>query len=315
MKLNTISFLCLILVIFTVAGVNASDVNDTVVASDVNDDVISNAEQIEEISVSDDGNLITDTPKTMTELKDTIDSTQNVTIILNDDYSYSDDDSDLKNGIEISKSITIDGQGHKIDGAGKMRIFQVTDNAAVTFKNMVLLNGWVDDEEFGAAVWNNGTGNVTAINCTFKNNNASYDGGAIYNGSALNCTFINNSATFNGGAIYNGSAVNCSFINNTAQRGGAISISSAVNCSFFNNTAADGGAIYNGSALDCYFVNNTSSKDGGAFYFMDESSLTNCNFTNNHAEEHGGAVSLYSKGEIINCNFNNNTASKEGGAI
>ena len=66
MKLNTISFLCLILVIFTVAGVNASDVNDTVVASDVNDDVISNAEQIEEISVSDDGNLITDTPKTMT---------------------------------------------------------------------------------------------------------------------------------------------------------------------------------------------------------------------------------------------------------
>ena len=293
MKLNTISFLCLILVIFTVAGVNASDVNDTVVASDVNDDVISNAEQIEEISISDDGNLITDTPKTMTELKDTIDSTQNVTIILNDDYSYSDDDSDLKNGIEISKSITIDGQGHKIDGAGKMRIFQVTDNAAVTFKNMVLLNGWVDDEEFGAAVWNNGTGNVTAINCTFKNNNASYDGGAIYNGSA----------------------VNCSFINNTAQRGGAISISSAVNCSFFNNTAADGGAIYNGSALDCSFVNNTSSKDGGAFYFMDESSLTNCNFTNNHAEEHGGAVSLYSKGEIINCNFNNNTASKEGGAI
>ena len=33
-------FLCLLMVMFTVAGVNASDVNDAVIASDANDDLI-----------------------------------------------------------------------------------------------------------------------------------------------------------------------------------------------------------------------------------------------------------------------------------
>ena len=71
--------------------------------------------QNEDISASEDENAMTDSPKTMTELKELIDDTQDDTIILNDDYSYVDEsDSTLKDGIEISKAVTIDGQDKAI---------------------------------------------------------------------------------------------------------------------------------------------------------------------------------------------------------
>ena len=300
---------------FTVAGVNASDVNDTVVASDETPN--------EGISVSDYENTMTDTQaKSMKELNNTINNAQSDTINLTDDYYC--EDKDLENGIIISKSLTIDGQNHKLDGAGKMRIFQVTNNANVTFKNIIFLNGWTGEYGYGGAIWNNGAKNVTAINCTFEKNTAT-NGGAISNVNAVNSTFKNNAARhdtssikdYMGGAMYKGYAVNCSFVNNYAiNYGGAMSEGYAVNCSFVHNSVErEGGAICDSSAVNCYFVNNTSKENGGAMddrFAKDKHSAVNCIFVNNTATEFGGAI-FY--GNAIDCYFVNNTAKITGGAM
>ena len=147
-------FICLMMVILTVASVNASDVNDTVVASDDT--------QTENISVSDNENILTDQPNTMTQLQKGLDSAGSA-YELSSDYSYnSETDSALIDGIKITKSITINGNGHKVDGGGKMRIFQVTNNATVTFNNIIFVNGVTAQN--GGAILNNVAKNVTAIN-------------------------------------------------------------------------------------------------------------------------------------------------------
>ena len=76
----------------------------------------------------------------MTELQNIINN-ENTTIFLNDDYQWIEQDTGLENGIIIDKSIIIDGQEHKIDANHKMRIFQVTNNAIITFKNIIFSNG------------------------------------------------------------------------------------------------------------------------------------------------------------------------------
>ena len=293
MKLNKLLvFLCLLMVMLTIASANASDVNEAVIASDINEDAIAidDAEN-EDISVSDDSDdVIADSEKTMTDLKNTIDNSQDSTIILSDDYSYVDTDSSLKDGIEIRKSVTIDGQGHKIDANKKMRIFQVTSDATVTFKNISFLNGWTENYGYGGAIWSNG-GNVIAINCTFKNNSAYY-GGAMKEGTAINCTFIKNKASQEGGAIYYKTnnkdyALNCTFIGNEAYIGSGIyidrtsaenPITTAENCSFINNTALHDSAMFQGTAVNCTFINNTAHNDGAA---MRHCHAVNCTFENN----------------------------------
>ena len=293
------------MVIFTIAGVSASEVNEAVIAIDANDDVIAiDDAPNEDISASEDENAIADTPKTMTELKDIIDSTQD-TIILNDDYSYVESD-ELENGIEIRESLTIDGKGHTIDAAGKMRIFQVTNNAVVTFKNIIFENGWTGSKGYGGAVWNNGGNTITVINCTFNKNSANY-GGAISRVNAINCTFINNEAYEYGGAMYEGgSAVNCTFVNNKAKEyggameGGSAVNCSAVNCTFINNTAIESGAVEQlSSAVNCIFINNTAEYTGAMY----GGHAINCTFINNK----GGVSDTIGDGLATNCTFVNNS--------
>ena len=182
-----------------------------------------------------------------------------------------DTDSSLENGIIINKSITIDGQGHTIDGGGKMRIFQVTNNAVVTLKNITFENGKTGENGCGGAVLNDGAKNITVINCTF-NKNSAYDGGAIYHVYAINCTFINNTASRYGGAMFDRYAYNCTFINNHANYGGAVQgVSAAYNCTFINNTAKIGGsAMYQSKAYNCTFVNNNVYTTIIYFYINDD---------------------------------------------
>ena len=217
--------------------------------------------------------------KQIQELDELIRTTQNDTIILTYDY-FCYDKGNLANGIIINKSVTIDGQGHKLDANNLMRIFQITNNAEVTFKNIIFANGQAKYGGFGAALWNNGAKNVTAINCTFENNVASY-GGAISNVNALKCSFKNNSASNFGGAMWKGSAVNCSFIGNTAKYGGAIhSAQNAIDCSFTSNVASEfGGAMNGGSAVNCSFINNVANI-GSAIY---TGVADNCSFVGNNA--------------------------------
>ena len=145
---------------------------------------------------------------------------------------------------------------------------------------------------------------VKIYNCSFIDNTAMLDGGAIWfekvkNIEIVNCSFIGNSAPSRcGGAIYANGAdnitlINCSFVNNSAQVGAAIYSNSGelhvTDCYFTGNSAHDG-AIYSISTYlivnKCTFVNN-SAQNGGAIdhsnYLM---SVSNCIFINNSATGH-----------------------------
>ena len=151
-------------------------------------------------------------------------SSENDVIELTHDYSYSDSDT-ITSGIQITKTLTIIGNGSTIDAKGKCGIFLLY-SPNVVFKNITFKNGVFQNG--GAIYCSQNAEFLTVENCNFINNTATNtDGGAIYSasnnfGSVVNSTFINNSAVEDGAAIFTFSfysdAVidNCWFINNTA---------------------------------------------------------------------------------------------------
>ena len=211
-------------------------------------------------------------------------SAEGSTITLEKDYLFTGGDNA---GIVINKNITIDGNGHVIDGADQSRIFRVK-SGNVTFKNLILQNGHNGGDSYGGAIWAEANTAVKAINCTFNNNSAKW-GGASYNIYAENCTFNSNLARATGGAIFKGEALNCNFNLNNAQYGGAIAETNAIGCVFNSNYAAlTGGAIYQGEAVNSTFISNTADNRGGGIY---DGKATNCVFSGNNAKISGGALS------------------------
>lgn len=246
----------------------------------------------------------------ITDLNSLINDNQNQTIVISDDYEYLDSDFAFNKGIEISRDLTIIGNGNTIDGKGKMRLFQITNNAKVTFINLKFINGYYDVYEGGAIY-----GACSVINSTFINNKG-FDGGALYEGSAINCSFINNVASRYGGAMYRGTATNCNFINNTVEGsnyGGATYETDAVNSIFTKNSAYVGGAMNKGTATNCTFKDNKATFGGAT----DDVDVVNCTFINNRAVHNSGSDgqggAMY-KGSATNSKFINNNA-EIGGAM
>ena len=90
------------------------------------------------------------------------------TLELTKNYTYNPDvDLDYKDGINITKDITVEGNGYTIDGNGQSRIFNIV-NATVTLKNINFING--NASSGGAICFERG--NLTIIGCNFLNNNA-----------------------------------------------------------------------------------------------------------------------------------------------
>ena len=267
-------------------------------------------------------------------LNNIINGNTNSTIYLSHNYTYNaSTDENFKNGIVISRNLTIYGNGVTIDGSKTARIFNVTNSTFnVKFYNINFINGKTDNN--GGAIYG---GN--AYDSTFTNNKANQDGGAIYQGNATNCTFSNNNAKY-GGSIYQGNATNCTFNENRALEdgyGGALFSSNAYNCLFTKNTASiKGGAIHGGNAYNCTFNENRALENGygGAIYQGNAYNCTfnknkadsykfdegcggaiayvnayNCTFTQNYARYMGGAIFL---GHAYNCTFNGNNATKSG---
>ena len=184
------------------------------------------------------------------------------------------------NGIQIKKSITIDGHGFTIDANNFGRTFNVwsvsSNNILVTMKNINFINNnFTGVDDGGAVRWN----------------------GNSDNGELTNCTFINCQSTKNdgGGAIawygLNGTVKECKFINcSSSGRGGAISWS------------ANDGAV-----VDCRFVNCSRVSYGGAIYwnqYAKRGKVISSIFENCHANTHGGAVDWYeTDGFVNNCTF------------
>ena len=144
-----------------------------------------------------------------------------------------------------------------------------------------------------------------SLNCIFKNNSADR-GGAVFalrGGEINNCTFIDNIANEDGGAIFTSNQemriFDSLFINNTALDGGGAIYTKAklsINHSNFEgNHAVHGGAIASVQS-QCFYLNYV-------------------NFINDSAESSAGAVySKYSKNYFYNAHFIN-CSSLIGGAI
>ena len=258
-------------------------------------------------------------------------------IILYDDYVFNISKDGINNaGIKINRSVTIDGQGHTIDGINFYRVFDiVADN--VILKNIRFVNSCSYYGSYNAIICKNSTG-ICIVNATFINCGDSYSDGAISfenssSASIINSTFIRNNGGY-GGAVYfensYGFIMNSTFIGNSGTYGGAIYFGSGskgtiVNSSFYENNytrnrCSSGGAIEsigdNITVDGCIFVNNNAYDGGAICYAGGVGSIVNSIFINNTAYNWGGSVSCNGRRiSIVNCTFNGSSVRYYGGAI
>ncbi|MCH7871095.1 MAG: right-handed parallel beta-helix repeat-containing protein [Planctomycetes bacterium] len=157
----------------------------------------------------------------------------------------------------------------------------------------------------------------TLEDCTFTDNSASADGGAINIQQAgttpvlRRCRFDLNSALFGGAMIIAFNAVPileaCDFTQNSANSPNAVS--------------ALGGAILiaGGSTPtldDCTFTGNVTTDDGGAIaVHTSNPNITRCVFTSNQAEDGGAVYHWDAAPTYVGCDFDENSAIRGGGAV
>ena len=222
-----------------------------------------------------------------------------------------------------NKTVSIVGAGSTlttITGLAGERIFDVhaeNNTGSITFTlRKVKLTGGSPSSGSGGAMLTGRPGDVTnLINCTFTDNSAASNGGAIsqsagsaaHNLNVTNCTFTNNIATWAvGGAINyagigNVSITGCTFTNNTSgTQGGAINISG-------NGTGSPSCTISKNN-----FINNSSngSTFGGAVVGMVNVQAMNINYNrivgNNGANVSTGKVMTAGGGTVGSMDLTNN---------
>ncbi len=341
---------CLLAVSVVSAADNATD--DIITADVASEDVIGNQVNAVEngtdnaISANDDNQVITEGNDSdvgsFADLQTEINNVEEGGVLnLTKDYKYVNGSTE---GISINKPITIDGQGHTLDGNGLSRIFYVS-SSNVVLKNMNFVNGNYQGNG-GAIYWSGNNGKLVScdfVNCyVYPKYRSICCGGAIYwqgnDGQIIGSNFMNNTAfaVFNkgssqGGAIYcqgnNMEIGECNFSSNYALDSGAIfsslSYNMIINNSiFFNNSALGSAVTLNENEKNvisnCYFFNNSASLyDAGAIFVADSNHclIVSCKFINNSADNHAGAIMLNGiKNNVSNCIFLNNFAAS-GGAI
>ncbi|WP_407421140.1 Ig-like domain repeat protein [Methanobrevibacter sp.] len=318
----------LILLLISISAVSASD------------DLDQNITQTNDIGTINDDVLSASSAKTFTDLQTQIGRTSaGSTLTLEDDYAYTEG-TDRTIGIAIygtTKDITIDGNGHTLDGKNVARIIYINEGANnITIKNVNFVNGY-QDSGAGAIFWKGESG--TIINCNFTSDTADKSGGAIIwtgaEGTIDNCKFEKcSSKSQSGGALYTTDACdkitisNSKFISNKAKTSGAAIASAGAGAViskniFTDNSASDSGAaIYlsgaNTKISECQFIANKVEGSGGAIFWKGElGTLDKSNFTANTAKDNGGAVFwATAKGTITNNRFENSVSNTQsGGAI
>ncbi len=149
----------------------------------------------------------------------------------------------------ISSHITIEGDGHSIDGDRRHRIFDV-DGGMLTVKNLILMNGRGSTEDGGAIRLSNG-GRARVQDSQFIGNHAEYGGAVFIGWVGADTSWLDVSASHfvdNGNsAIYAGSGrvtvSKSSFSRNWGGAGAAIGIVNPIrldvrNSSFIGNSLA-----------------------------------------------------------------------------
>ncbi|MBR6993074.1 MAG: Ig-like domain repeat protein, partial [Methanobrevibacter sp.] len=273
---------------------------------------------------------------TYTDLRYQIDHAENGVLDLPYDFAYDEtyDGANFVDGILISESIAINGNGHEISGCSTAALFNVATDVTLNLNNVTIRDTKADK---GAAVYVNEGATLKADHVTFSNNTATCRGGAIYSEGTVdvdNSVFDKNDITYraknedNGGAaIYNlGGTLTIAHSNIT---------NSVKDIVIRNGNAGDllnGVIVTSGDTLitDSYFANNTGSYGGaitscGGLNSEDYTlTVKNTVFEGNNAT-FGGAIFVESSELIVdNCTFENNkgvgvgspgTSYTQGGAI
>lgn len=190
LKYKLVILLILVVSLLSVSAVSAADnVTDDIVSVDDATDEIQAVENVDWVNTE-----INNDTGTFDDLSSEINAVGEGGVLnLSKDYKFVKGSSD---GIVINKTITINGNNHKIDGNNKSRIF-LTFDGNITLNNLILVNGHADK---GGAIFVNKT--ITCNNVIFENNYAN-EGGAIYTKS--NVTL--DSCVFNGGYAEKGAAI------------------------------------------------------------------------------------------------------------
>ena len=282
------------------------------------------------LSSNNDSELLSTTTKSYNELNKTINNGNNY-IKLDSDYKYTESDN-LKIINVITPNITIDGDGHIIDGNNLARGFMVSAKN-VTFKNINFINCYQAGTQASAITFLDDAKYGKVLSCNFTNclQTVNNDGGTVKFGTV----YVRNIDMF-------GVVDNCIFENNVARDGGGICVGenyvNITNTIFKNNQAKDdeaGVCLGRGAAVyllgsynkfeNCTFINNTqkaliSAHGGGGavcYYRGLNNTFYNCEFFNNTATR-GGAVyynnaqpSNTKYGLFYNCTFIGNKAHGE----
>lgn len=228
--------------------------------------------------------------------------------------------------IVLREKAELDLKGSSFKNSPKLGVIRANGSNTInidgsTFENNIA-NGGAYPQEFGGVLVVEQPSDVTIKDSTFTGNQASKNGGAIYqNGGTLNISgnskFNDNTAmTINGGAVY-------------FADGDKLTIDDGV--SFTGNKAEKGygGAVYSKAPIEvkaATFEDNTAKRGGGVYICNGgDSAIEGATFTNNTAidsDNGGGAVAVGIDGSdkgadsltVNKSTFKDNTA-KDGGAI
>ncbi len=230
-------------------------------------------------------------------------------------------------GMSITKSLTINGNGHTIDAEKNGQIFKIEcDNVAL--KNITFINAYltyhIPPDYSGAAIHINANNSIIQ-DCIFMNNSVELAIGSGFGGaisSIGNMTVIN--SYFESNDVYG----------DVSSNGGAIDSYGNLNLvgsKFISNkvkgTQGNGAAVYCNGHLtvnDCSFEDNTLScwddTNGGAIYCNGNMEVLNSNFISNGGHYTGTGGAIYSTGtvNVSDSNFIGNSLSgyyNNGGAI
>ncbi|WP_405303375.1 hypothetical protein, partial [Methanobrevibacter sp.] len=307
----------LIVSLLAISNVSASEItNDTydLLNIDNNDSIL---------DVNDDELLEKNSDGTFTDLANEIANAAGE-LNLTRNYNYNDEvdpSSTSTYGINIVKSIIINGNGYTINGNNQVRIFQI--NAPNVVLNNINFVNYCLGSSGGAISWYGDNGIL--FNCSFINSTTTpgvtASGGAIYwignDGTLYDCNFMNTSSNWYGGAIYwtgnNGALYDCSFKCSKASSGGAVywmgSNGRLYDCSLVNCSAYHGGAIYwnnkDGALFNCSFVRCISRSFSAVEWYANNYVMSGCSFVD-CAEYMGVAMDWKGyNGVITNCSFVN----------
>ena len=299
----------------------------------------SDSQNNQEISLSNENDLILTSESgnihilgDFNELSYRINKTPDGGILtLNKDYKFSEGS---YKGITISKSITIDGAGHTLDGSKSSRIFNITaDN--VILKNINFINGNALGRYDslpaggGAIYWDGDNGFLE--NCNFSNNTGMgieddpYEQETVIvldNGMEIHQYNIRpmGASTNKGGAIVwngdNGIVLNCVFKKNSVgypNAGGAIywrgDFGKVINSEFNDNDAWIGSAIYwfgsNGTLFSSKVLCEDDLFDSGLSWIGENGTIRNSILIGNNIRD---VINYYSDSLAANYNYWGDTA-------